>query len=239
MWVIWFFFFFKCQSNKKSEAKGGLCTPQEETGEYYLTAVMFTGWLPPPSSPLLPLEHPSTSDQSPSPHIIITQTPRLLPKCHWLARLSQQETTLQTSPKNGFRHHHIYPWKESLPYVPKILFCQAQIFKSLWKVLLDYVVHAGVNDEALAQPSNKIALTRPLFDVVDNDVLTTADVDVDVVAGGQRLVVGLDWGRLCVTWWQQAAAAELWRRTFAGFAPLTRPPYTHSRPIMPPYRTIP
>ena len=102
-----------------------------------------------------------------------------------------------------------------------------------------FVVHAGVNDEALAQPNNKIALTRPLFDVVDNDVLTTADVDVDVVAGGQRLVVGSDWGRLCVTWWQQAAAAELWRRTFAGFAPLTRPPYTHSRPIMPPYRTIP
>ena len=43
-----------------------------EAGEHYLTAVMFTGWLPPlsDSSP----EHPSTSDQSPSPHIIVTST---------------------------------------------------------------------------------------------------------------------------------------------------------------------
>ena len=119
--------------HENHDLRWGLCAPWEETREYYLTAVMFTGWLPPPSSPRLPLEHPSTSDQSPSPHIIITQTPRLLPKCHWLARLSQQETTLQTSPKNGFRHHHIYPWKESLPYVPKILFCQAQIFQVIMK----------------------------------------------------------------------------------------------------------
>ena len=89
IWVVLFFFFFKCQSNKKSEAKGGLCTPQEETGEYYLTAVMFTGWLPPPSSPLLPLNTPQPQI---SPPVLTLLSPRLPGSCQnvtdWLDCLS-------------------------------------------------------------------------------------------------------------------------------------------------------
>ena len=85
------FFFFKCQSNKKSEAKRGLCTPQEETGEYYLTAVMFTGWLPPPSSPLIPRNTPQPQI---SPPVLTLLSPRLPDSCQnvtdWLDCLSRR-----------------------------------------------------------------------------------------------------------------------------------------------------
>ena len=177
---------------------------------------MFTGWLPPlsDSSP----EHPSTSDQSlPSPHIIVTST---LPENHQFPRLSRQEM----SPKNC--HQHNYSRQKCLPYFPKLLFCRAQIFlglKSLWERCSQLLFFILI---ILLLNQNR---DRTLF---DNVVLTDADLDDNVS-------LWADWARLCVTWWRPRRRhwSSAWRRTFAGFAPLTRPPYTHSRPIMPPYNT--
>ena len=80
-----------------------------------------------------------------SPPVLTLLSPRLLLENHQFPRLSQQEL----SPKHC--HHQNYSRQKSLPYFPKMLFCQAQIFlKSLWEVESAFVLHP---DDSLAHPN--------------------------------------------------------------------------------------